>query len=259
MVAALSLMFLDYHRVSWVSTLRAQLNGVVSVLQYTVDTVGKLARVAVTGWSRQSDLMNENSQLKEELLLLEAKVQRLLALEAENNQLHALLSASAKLDNHQMMIADVLSVDTTLFKQEIIVSVGSKQGVYVGQPVLDAKGVIGHVVEVSGSTSRVLLLTDRESAIPVTVIRSGLRAIAVGHGTDLQLVRVAANADLQIGDELVTSGLGGRYPAGYPVGTIVLIEQESGDFFATVRLASAANVVSPHTVLLVFTDSEHGQ
>lgn len=181
-----------------------------------------LAEMPVRAWegvrdqfSSRSELIAENERLKAESLLMQRRVQKLAALTEQNVRLRELLNSAALVDD-KVLVSELIGVDPNPFTQRIMIDKGENDGVFVGQPVLDASGLMGQVVEVMPYTARVLLLTDTTHSIPVQVNRNGLRAIAVGTGNPerLELRYVADTADIKEGDLLVSSGLGQRFPAG---------------------------------------------
>lgn len=166
-------------------------------------------------------LVKENERLREEHILLKAKLLKLDALEQETLRLRALLDSSVKL-GEQYLIAELLHVRISPHEQVIVVNRGSRYGVYPGQAVIDAKGVAGQVLRVTPYTADVVLITDSSHAIPVQVNRNGIRTIAQGTGrlNWLSLPYLPPNADVKPGDLMITSGMGGVFPAGYPVGIV---------------------------------------
>ena len=170
-------------------------------------------------------------------------------------RLRELLNSSA-LVNEKVEVAELIGMDPNPFTHRIIINKGERDGVFLGQPVLDARGLMGQVVELMPYTSRVLLLTDTTHSIPVQVNRNGLRAIASGTGNPerLELRHVADTADIKEGDLLVSSGLGQRFPAGYPVATVKEVIHDSGQPFAIVRAVPTAALNRSRYLLLVFSD-----
>ncbi len=215
--------------------------------------------VQIGMWAEESatsraELVDENKQLKNEALILKQKVQQMVSLRAENNRLRELLNASEQLDD-EVLVAELIGVDPDPYTHEIILNKGTNDGVFVGQPILDALGLMGQVIEVMPYTSRVLLLADSNHAIPVQVNRNGLRTIVVGSGKldELVLVYVPDTADIRVGDLLVSSGLGSRYPKGYPVGEITSVEHDPGEPFAIVKAKPMAHLDRSRYVLMVFS------
>ncbi|TVP57356.1 MAG: rod shape-determining protein MreC [Halomonadaceae bacterium] len=213
----------------------------------------------VGGWlstisTSREDLIEENAALQSRMLVLERRSQRYASLAAENNRLRELLSSSAALDD-SVMVADIIGVTPDPFTHEVILDKGSRDGVRPGQAILDAGGLMGQVVHSSAFSSRVVLISDNSHAVPVEVNRSGARAVLLGTGDRnvLELAHVPDTMDIQEGDLLVSSGLGGRFPQGYPVATISSIEYNPGAPFARVRAQPMASLDSSRMVLVVFT------
>lgn len=237
----------------YISQIRAQLTVVVLPLQYVLDQPIKFVHWMQNSFSSQQEVLAENARLRARQLLLEAKLQKLLGLELENVELRQLLSASSRFSEH-VLVAQMLDANLDPLNQEVLLDKGSKDGVYVGQPVLDAYGIMGQVIDVSPFGSRVLLITDGRSAIPVQDNRNGVRAIVTGTGfpDELTLLHMTYTADVKVGDLFVTSGLGGRFPFGYPVGAITKIVKTSGERFAIITLKPSAHVDRARLVILIW-------
>jgi len=205
----------------------------------------------------RSDLIAENEILKTELLIHQRKLQQMAALAAENVRLRQLLNASEVLQD-SVLIAELIGVSPNPLSHKVIINRGSKSGVFLGQPVLDAFGLMGQVVEVSDQSSTVLLISDSTHAIPVQVNRNGVRAIAEGTGdlNRLSLRHVSANTDIREGDLLVSSGLGERFPVGYPVAEVDKVVRDPGKAFLTVTAKPMARLDRSRHVLLVFESRE---
>ena len=203
--------------------------------------------------STRHDLVHENLQLKTDQLILRAQLQRLLAVESENNYLKALLQSSKQVKS-KTLIADLLAIDSESFSSQVTLDKGSHDGVYIGQPVLDASGVMGQVVQTSLLTSRVLLVNDPRSGISVRDARTGMRAVAVGdsYSGRLRLLYVPKTADIRMNDIFITSGLGDHYPEGYPVGTVYRVQQDPANQFADIYLQPTAHLSSSRQVLLIW-------
>jgi rod shape-determining protein MreC len=205
--------------------------------------------------SRQ-EIIDENQRLKSEVTVLSGRAQRMASLVAENGRLRALLNSTALVADDDLVIAEIIGVSPQLDKHHIILNKGSQAGVYEGQPVLDADGLMGQVLEVGLFTSRVILVTDQSHAVPAQLSRNGMRVVAEGIGDYglLILSHVALTADIQVGDLLVSSGLGGRFPIGYPVATVSEVERNEGSAFLTVKAIPEAKLNRSRHVLLVFDD-----
>lgn len=202
----------------------------------------------------RAELLEDNSRLRSEALLLEAQVQQMASLRAENVRLRALLNSSALLQDN-VLVAELVGISPDPARHLVVLDKGSSVGVYLGQPLIDANGLMGQVVEVASNSARVLLITDATHAIPVQVNRNGVRAIAEGIGRldRLELRHVASTEDIAVGDLLVSSGLGGRFPEGYPVATVTEVEIDPGQPFARVTAKPSAALNRSRHVLLVFT------
>lgn len=202
----------------------------------------------------EADLRERNALLERENLALRGQMQRFLALQAENSRLRDLLGSSFKVSD-RVLVAELLEVELDPYRQQVLVDKGSASGVYIGQPVLDANAVMGQVVITNALTARVLLITDADHALPVQINRNGLRTIATGTGLvdQLRLPHLPKNADVRVGDLLVTSGMGGVFPSGYPVARIVEVADDPSSPFATVKAEPTARLDRSHEVLLVWT------
>lgn len=205
----------------------------------------------------QVDLKLENETLKTELLIHQRKLQQLASLAAENVRLRQLLNASETLQD-TVLITELIGVSPNPLSHKVIINRGSKDGAFKGQPVLDAFGLMGQVTEVAESSSTVLLISDSTHAIPVQVNRNGVRAIAEGTGdlNSLSLRHVSANTDIRAGDLLVSSGLGNRFPVGYPVAEVLDVVRDPGKAFLTVVAKPMARLDRSRHLLLVFADRD---
>jgi len=202
----------------------------------------------------EADLRERNSLLEQENLTLKGRLQRFLALQAENTRLRDLLGSSFQLSD-RLLVAELLQVELDPYRQQVLVDKGARSGVYVGQPVLGARAVMGQVVVVNPLTAIVLLITDADHALPVRISRNGLRTIAMGTGriNRLWLPHLPKNADVEVGDLLVTSGMGGVFPAGYPVARVIEVADDPSSSFARVMAEPTARLDSSYEVLLVWT------
>lgn len=256
LLVAIALMIAN-QQISSFARVRSQLSIVVLPLQAIVDKPIQLYHWLGTSISTQQEVLGENARLRARQLLLEAKLQRLLALERENAQLRELLSSSSHLPG-KTLVAQLLAVDADPLSQQIIIDKGERDGVFVGQPVLDAYGVMGQVISVMPFTSQVMLVSDTRSAVPVQNNRTGARSIVSGTGypDQLNLLYVSVTADINVGDMLVTSGLGGRFPFGYPIGKIVSIQRASTDRFALVIVEPNAHLDESRQVMLIWPSEE---
>ncbi|CAK9891119.1 hypothetical protein PS652_03972 [Pseudomonas fluorescens] len=254
-VLSITLMVVDA-RFTLLKPMRSQMGLVLMPSYLVTDLPQRLWQGVASQFGSRTELAAENEKLKTEALLLQGRLQKLAALTEQNVRLRELLNSSA-LVNEKVEVAELIGVDPNPFTHRILINKGERDGVVLGQPVLDARGLMGQVVELMPYTSRVLLLTDTTHSIPVQVNRNGLRAIASGTGNPerLELRHVADTADIKEGDLLVSSGLGQRFPAGYPVATVKEVIHDSGQPFAIVRAIPTAALNRSRYLLLVFTDS----
>jgi len=245
-------MVLD-HRTAWIEPLRSSL----SVLTYPVYLIADTPNLAIEWFgevtSDEQSLLEQKRELEKERTLLQAKLQKFKALEAENLRLRNLLDSSFKV-GERVLIAELTSVELDPYRQQVVISKGTRSGVFTGQPVLDAQAVMGQVINTSPLHSTVLLITDASHALPVQVLRNGLRTVAVGTGevNRLSLPFLAHNADIQPGDTLVTSGLGGVFPPGYPVAKVSDISHQPGQHFSSINAEPLAHLDRSREVLLVW-------
>lgn len=238
----------------------------LSGFRYIVGTASKPFYQLTNSPKKLLDSMQESLQTRESLFLdnqrlqaqqriLKAKLQKHAALSAENGRLRALLNSSALLGDDDIVVAELIGVSSESLRHELVIDKGQSDGVFVGQPVIDASGLIGQVVEVYYSSARILAMTDERHSVPVQVNRNGLRAVVTGLGLSDQVVlsNVGATADIQIGDLLVSSGLGGRFPVGYPVARVNNIETDGESAFLSVRAVPLAELNRSRYLLLVFS------
>jgi len=215
----------------------------------------------VVGWfddnlvSRQQ-LVEDNLVLRNQLRVQEARLQQMATLIAENMRLRQLMNSSEILQD-RILVAEMIGVSPDPLLHQVIIDKGSRDGVYIGQPLLDAFGLMGQVVSVTEFTAQVLLITDNSHAIPVQITRNNVRTIADGVGDlyRLQLRYVSSVMDIEKGDILVSSGLGGRFPVGYPVAQVESITYDPGEPFAEVIARPAAQLDRSRHVLLVFSEA----
>lgn len=255
-LVALGLIVAD-HRQQHLESLRAALALIAYPLQYAANQPVTLVRDTRALLTNQDVLREDNGKLHRENLLLKVRLQQFEALEAENIRLRDLLGSSLDL-GERVVIAEIMAVELAPYRQQVMVNKGAKSGVFIGQPVLDANAVMGQVIRTSRFSSIVLLITDADHALPVEVNRNGLRTIAAGTGLsqELKLLYIPKNADIQVGDLLVTSGMDGRFPAGYPVAQVTLVRQDPDNPFTTVIAEPTARLDRSREVLLVWNLSE---
>lgn len=246
---AVALMVLD-HRGGWLATLRGQIEIVVQPVWRLAGLPAKLGDSVRDDAASRARLAQENETLRNALLISGARIARLQASAAENARLRGLLGAVEQ-GGLDVQLAPVLDVALDPTRQRLLLDIGATQGVTVGQPALDAGGVLGQVTEVRSSTATVLLLTDPDHAIPVAVSRNGIRLVAYGRGDRLELANIPTSSDVKVGDLIVTSGLGGRFPPGFPVGTIAHLRRNESRAFLVGELKPAAQLDRGRDVLLL--------
>ena len=252
-LAALLLMWVD-SQYAWLKTMRYGIGYVLVPAQKVALIPQSVGLWFGASAASREQLQMENQQLQARNLVLELRSQRLASLETENIELRELLNASEQVDD-RVLVSSVIAVDPDPFSQQILVNKGGEDGVFIGQPVLDAYGLLGQVIDVLPYSARVLMIADPNHAIPVQVNRNGVRAIAIGNGSlnELELVYVPSTADIIPGDLLVSSGLGERYPRGYPVATVTVVENIPGQAFARVLAEPSARMDRSRHLLLVFS------
>lgn len=250
-VLSISVMFVD-HRFSHLEPLRSGLAVVVSPLRYLVSLPAQSGAWVTEWFTTHNRLVDDNRVLMQKEKLLNARLQKMGVLLAENTRLRNLLGASRKLAD-DVIVSELLSVDQNPYRQLIELNKGSLDNLHDGQAVIDDYGVMGQVIHVTPNSSTVMLISDPEHAIPVQFINSGMRSLAFGNGStdELELRFLPATANIRVGDELVTSGLGGRFPADYPVATIVEITADKTHGFISALARPKARLDSSREVLVI--------
>ncbi|MFT5578187.1 MAG: rod shape-determining protein MreC [Paraglaciecola psychrophila] len=247
-------------RYQWLERLEAKASVIAVPFYWMADAPAQLLRWSSDSSQSRIHLLEENDQLRTETLLLRGKVQRLVSLEADNVRLRELLNSSALVDD-SVLVAELISVSPNPLQHQIVINKGASDGLYIGQPVIDALGLMGQIIEVGPLYSRALLITDASHALPVQINRNGVRSIAEGTGLLHELVmrHVAASTDIRVGDILVSSGLGQRFPVGYPVAVVTEVTVDPGQPFATVKASPSAALNRSRHVLLVFSNRERSE
>ncbi len=242
------------HRWHHLQTLRGSIETyIVYPLRYVINLPGNFIEWGDEVFSSQQFLLQEKRKLEEQKLRAQVSLQKLSVLEKENERLREMLSAQTKI-GEMVLVAEILSIDLDPYKQQVVLNKGRSHKVYIGQSIIDAWGVMGQVVHLGSHSATALLISDPSHAIPVQINRSGLRSTAFGMGSSqqLELRYIPHNADIEIGDLIVSSGLGGRFPPNYPVGRIVSIERPAGESFAVVLAEPVAHLDRSREVLLVW-------
>ncbi len=233
---------------------RSVLEVVVAPVYWLADLPSRIGQWNQAHIKSRGQLLEEKQRLGRENLVLQGRSQQMASLQAENVRLRALLN-SAALVRDDVLVAELIGVSPDPVRHQLVLNKGESEGVFVGQPLIDAQGLLGQIVEVSPMNSRALLITDATHSIPVQVNRNGVRAIAEGIGVlgFLEIHHVSATTDIEEGDLLVTSGLGGRFPVGYPVAVVSEVERDPGQAFARVLARPSAALDRTRHLLLVFT------
>jgi len=256
MATSILLMVLD-HRENHLDAVRKTIGAAVYPIQIVVDAPFRLWEWVREGTSERNQLQLDLSRLQAERLLTNARLQRLSALDAENARLRDLLEARAQVRD-EIRVAEIMAVDANPYRHNIVIDIGERDGAYDGQAIIDAAGVIGQIIETGLATSQAMLISDPSHSLPVEVNRNGLRTIANGTGEfgRLDLPFITNNADIRPGDLLVTSGLGGAFPAGYPVAVIETVNRIPQEPFADVTATPSAALDQVREIMLIWSTSE---
>jgi rod shape-determining protein MreC len=252
-VISILLMYFD-QRDNHLDTVRKTIGATVYPVRVVVDAPVRFWNWLGESTTSRNDMVLELDRLKTEQLLTNARLQKLSALEAENTRLRAILEARTQVRD-RTRVAEIMSVDANPFSHSLVIDVGTQDGVSDGQALIDADGVVGQVIEAGLMTSQAMLISDTDHALPVEVNRNGLRTIVVGTGKIdlLRLPFVVNNADIIVGDLLVTSGLGGAFPAGYPVAIVQTVTRIPHEPYAEVTARPSASLGQVREVLLIFS------
>ena len=248
---ALALIVLD-HRGGWLTQARAQLQVFVQPLWAVAGWPGQVVDSISDDAGTRSSLIEENRKLRNQMLVNGARMARLRAQSADNERLRAMLGVVQR-GGLDVQLAPILDIDLDPTRQRLVLDAGSSDGVRVGQVVIDAGGVVGQVIGTTPMHSTALLITDPDHALPVAVLRNGVRLVAYGTGRSdrLALASIPLSSDVKVGDVVVTSGLGQRFPAGFPVGTIAALRPDDSRAFLVGDLKPAAQLDRGRDVLLL--------
>lgn len=248
---AIGLMAAD-HRGGYGQVLRQKLSWVTGPVWWVASAPTRLFDASKDGLALRGQLQDENANMRRQLEVASARLNRLSAVAEENQRLRELLGGTHGF-RLSVQLAGILDVDLDPYRQRLVLDTGSDSGVHVGQALIDSGGVLGQVVETSRRRSTALLLTDPDHAVPVQVARTGLRAIAFGTGSTESLVlpNIPQSAEVRVGDLLVTSGIGGRFPAGFPVATVTALHPDATGLFVVADAKPAAHFDRGLEVLLV--------
>ena len=256
LITSIALLFID-HRFNSLSLARSWLTFAITPVQWISDLPSRIFSTANELFTSRTELLTENTRLKAKNLILEQKVQKLASLTAQNLRLKELLHASELMDE-QVLVAEIIGMDPDPYSHIVTINKGSLDGVFKGQAIVDAHGVMGQVIHISPISSQVMLVTDVASRVPVQVNRSGYRAIAVGTGSKdfIELMHIPDTVNIQEGDLLMSSGLGHTYPVDYPLGKVKKIIHTPGEVFAKIQVQLLAAINRTRFVLLVFRGEE---
>lgn len=254
-ILSVALMVLD-HSHNAISPIRDQLTMALAPIQ----SIAELPSQGLDHFQRyfnQQDLSRENRRLKHQLLQLEGQVQKLASLEAENARIRALMGSARAIDQN-VLLARILATAQEPYRQRITLNKGKKEGVFSGQALIDAHGIVGQVVDVSPHRAHALLISDPNHGVPVKNDRTGQQTIVQGTGSlkEMAIPFLPKNADIQIGDTLSSSGLGGRFPAHYPVARVTDIKHIPGQEFLEITAEPIARLGHGRDVLLIWNKQE---
>ncbi|RUO26670.1 rod shape-determining protein MreC [Aliidiomarina minuta] len=252
LVLAFLLIFLD-NRLGAMQEVRLVLNSLVSPVQYIARMPEQALQGLYGAMRTRSSLHEENRALRDEVLDLQGAMQRYDFLSSENRRLRNLLGSDAQAESLRM-VAEVIAVDSDPFSQQVVINKGTLHGAFIGQPVIDDRGIIGQIASIGLTTARIILISDQGHGLPTRSDRSGIRVVAQGVGETerLELMHVPHSTELEVGDLLVTSGLGGLFPEGYPVARITEIIRDESLPFAQVSAEPASNLDRIRMVLLLW-------
>lgn len=258
-VASVSLILLD-SKLNLLSPYRVFLNSLVSPLQYVANAPSQLLDTVAEKVVSREQLQAQNKELEQQIFLVRSDLLLMDNLKEENNRLRKLLGSPLRGDARKM-VAEIMEVDSDPFTHQVVIDKGSLNGVFEGQPVVNDQGVVGQVLRVGSTTSRILLITDISHGIPVRVQRNDMRTLANGTGEldKLDIPFIPHSTDIQEGDVLVTSGLGGRFPEGYPVATIEKFEYDQGMPYARVQASPVVALDRIRYLLLLWPDDKSKQ
>lgn len=241
----------------WLQPLRDRAASLAAPFYWITGTPGRVGDWAEERLRTREELEEENGRLKRQLLLLEQRSQLLAAVKAENTQLKELMNSADTVDE-RVLVAQIIGVSPDPLEHVLLIDKGRSDGVEMGTPIMDATGLLGQVIEAGPISSRVLLITDASHAIPVQVLRNSVRAVAEGTGDlyRLKLRHLANTSDIREGDLLLSSGLGGRFPAGYPVGEVIAVKRDPGRAFAEAEVQPRGRMNRSRFVLAVIGTAE---
>lgn len=252
-IASIAMMTVDHH-FHHLSQVRKTISAVMYPVEYLAGVPVKIYNWGSESFSARNKLLRDNAGFRAEQIRLELQLQKLTTLEQENTRLREMLSSAKYFKEERILVGELLSVDLDPYQQRIVVNKGTRDGVYEGQPLLGARGIIGQIEKAGPFNSVALLVSDPNHALLGVIARSGQRSLVVGTGNiqQLELLHLTNTADIQIGDLVITSGLDDRYPSDYPVAEVTSIQQVSGDPFVKVEAKPLVDLNSIREVLLIW-------
>jgi rod shape-determining protein MreC len=248
---AMVLMVLD-HRNGWLWRMRYATSIVIEPVYRLAGLPAEGFHALSVAFADRRMLTEQNQQLREDLLLANAKLNRMQAVAQQNERLKELLDTQHSL-NLRVQMARIIGIDFGAYSHRMMINLGARDGIKPGQPVIDAHGVMGQVIDVLPNSSTVMLVTDPEHAVPVVDARTGMRTVAYGSRTGVQLTlpNIPIAQDVQVGDKLLTSGLGGRFPEGFPVGEVRSVGPSATGMFLEAHAIPSADLDRSDEVLLL--------
>jgi rod shape-determining protein MreC len=251
LICSALLIFFD-HKMTSFERVRGYLQSLVSPLQYLATAPKQLLDWSVDNMVTKKQLVDDNKTLKMNELVYKERAIQLRIVQQENDRLRALLHSPVRVDV-KTMLAEILSVDGDPYSQQVVINRGANDDVHEGQAIVDDQGVVGQILHAGTITSRVLLITDVSHAVPVRIERNGTRLVASGTGNinRMSINHVSNSTDIKPGDLLVTSGLGGKYPEGYPVARVTIVKKDESRPFAYVQSEPIAQINRLRYLLLM--------
>ncbi|QKJ85429.1 Cell shape-determining protein MreC [Paramixta manurensis] len=257
-IVAIGIIVADSHMGSF-TRIRNYMDTAVSPFYFLSDGPQRVLDSISDSLASRQQLERENTALHRELFLKNSELLMLGQYKQENARLRELLGSPLRQDEHKM-VTRVISTGTDPYTDQVVIDKGSLNGVYEGQPVISDKGVVGQVIAVGKVSSRVLLICDASHALPIQVLRNDIRVIAAGNGCteDLQLEHLPGNTDIRVGDVLVTSGLGGRFPEGYPVAVVSSVKVDTQRAYTVIQARPTAGLQRLRYLLLLWGADRNG-
>ena len=259
-ILSVAMMTVDHH-FNHLRKVRQSISVAMYPIEYLASLPGKVYSWSSESFSSRNKLLRENAALRAEQIRLELQLQKLATLEQENERLREMLSSAKYFEKERVLIGELLSVDLDPYRQRIVVNKGTRDGIYEGQPLLGAKGIIGQIEKAGPFSSVAILISDPNHALLGEVARSRQRSLVVGTGNiqKLELLHLTNTADIQIGDLIITSGLDGRYPSDYPIAEVTSIQQVSGEAFVKVEAKPLVDLNSIREVLLIWSGEQDSE